>query len=84
MVSRYSIEEPDKMLMPNTYNNHIDLEGFEDPLLLAVVVTRDPDSLMSIAAVANSVGRESPVMEVFNMLENLKHPVVKQCVDFAI
>ena len=81
-------EEPDKMLMPeHLLNNHIDLEGFEDPLPLAVVATRDPDSPMSIAAAARMSGRagERPlVMEVFNMLgETSKHPVVKQCVDLV-
>ena len=44
-------DEPDKMLMPeHLLNNHIDLEGFEDPLPLAVVAARDPVSPMSICA----------------------------------
>ena len=81
-------EEPDKMLMPeHLLNNHIDLEGFEDPLPLAMVATRDPDSPMSIAAAVRMSGRaeETPlVTEVFGMLrETSKHPVVKQCVDLV-
>src|SRR5687767_4467085 len=41
----------DKLLMPeHLLNRGIDLQEYEDPLPLAMVATRDPDSPMSVAA----------------------------------
>jgi hypothetical protein len=74
-----------KLLMPeHLLNKDIDLQVLEDPLPLAMVATRDPDSPMSVsAAVRMSVMSERTplVTEVFSMLgQTSKHPVVKQCV----
>jgi len=74
-----------KLLMPeHLLNTDIDLQVLEDPLPLAMVATRDPDSPMSVsAAVRMSVMSERTplITEVFGMLgQTSKHPVVKQCV----
>jgi len=74
-----------KLLMPeHLLNMDIDLEVLEDPLPLAMVATRDPDSPMSVsAAVRMSVmSKRTPLItEVFSMLgQTSKHTVVKQCV----
>ena len=82
------LEVPDsdrKLLMPeHLLNKDIDLQSLEDPLPLAMVATRDPDSPMSVsAAVRMSVMSERTplITEVFGMLgQTSKHPVVKQCV----
>jgi len=75
-------------LMPeHLLNIDIDLETLEDPLPLAMVATRDPDSPMSVsAAVRMSVMSERTplITEVFGMLgQTSKHPVVKQCVSLV-
>ena len=74
-----------KLLMPeHLLNIDIDLQSLEDPLPLAMVATRDPDSPMSVAAAVrmSAVPKRTPLIsEVFSMLgETSKHPVVKQCV----
>jgi hypothetical protein len=78
-----------KMLMPeHLLNNDIDLQSLEDPMPLAMVATRDPDSPMSVAAAVRMTtmpGRTRLVSEVFSMLEQTsKHPVVKQCVSLVV
>jgi hypothetical protein len=80
--------DDDKLLMPeHLINRNIDLLEFEDPLPLAMVATRDPDSPMSVAAAVRmgSSAEDPPlVREVFGMLgQTSKHPVVKQCVDMV-
>ena len=55
---RYRKREPlvlpgaeDRMLIPeNLMNHNIDLRGFEDPLPLAMVASRDPEVPMALAA----------------------------------
>jgi hypothetical protein len=76
----------DRLLMPeHLLNRGIDLQDYEDPLPLAMVATRDPDSPMSVAAAVrlSPQGRESRLIGgVFEMLgATSKHPVVKQMVD---
>lgn len=78
----------EKLLMPeHLLNQNIDLLEYEDPLPLAMVATRDPDSPMSVAAavrMSTCVGEPPLVREVFGMLgQTSKHPVVKQCVDLV-
>jgi hypothetical protein len=78
-----------KMLMPeHLLNSDIDLQALEDPMPLAMVATRDPDSPMSVAAavrMSTMPGRTRLVSEVFRMLEQTsKHPVVKQCVGLVV
>jgi hypothetical protein len=90
---RYQTHQPllvqgksDKLLMPeHLLNRDIDLQDYEDPLPLAMVATRDPDSPMSVAAAVrlSPRGRDSRLIsEVFEMLGGTsKHPVVKQMVE---
>jgi hypothetical protein len=92
---RYQNHEPliapgkgDKLLMPeHLLNRQIDLQEYEDPLPLAMVATRDPDSPMSVAAAVrlSPLGRGSALVGgVFEMLGGTsKHPVVKQMVDLV-
>ena len=80
--------EFDKLLMPeHLLNRNIDLQTYEDPLPLAMVASRDPDSPMSIAAtirMCDSAAEMPLVTEVFSMLcETSKHSVVKQCVQLV-
>lgn len=77
-----------KLLMPeHLLNIDIDLQSLEDPLPLAMVATRDPDSPMSVAAavrMSTLPDRTPLITEVFGMLgETSKHPVVKQCVNLV-
>ena len=74
-----------KLLMPeHLLNPDIDLQVLEDPLPLAMVATRDPDSPMSVSAVVRMsvISERTPlVTEVFGMLgQTSKHRVVRQCV----
>lgn len=80
--------DSDRLLMPeHLLNRNIHLDNFEDPLPLAMVATRDPDSPMSVAAavrMTNHAGKSRLVNEVFGMLgETSKHPVVKQLVELV-
>ncbi len=77
--------ESERLLMPeHLLNRNINLDSFEDPLPLAMVATRDPDSPMSVAAavrMTNHAGKSRLINEVFAMLgDTSKHPVVKQLV----
>ena len=92
---RYQSHQPlmtpgkgDRLLMPeHLLNRNIDLQEYEDPLPLAMVATRDPDSPMSVAAAVrlSPLGRNSRLVGgVFEMLGSTsKHPVVKQMVDLV-
>ncbi|MDP6427660.1 MAG: hypothetical protein QF393_06560 [Rhodospirillales bacterium] len=80
--------EGQRLLMPeHLLNTNIDLQAYDDPLPLAMVATRDPDSPMSIAAAVRMSPKavSTPVTrEVFTMLGDMsKHPVVKQMVDLV-
>ena len=82
------LDKVDKLLMPeHLLNRNIDLQTYEDPLPLAMVASRDPDSPMSIAAtirMCDSAAEMPLVTEVFSMLcETSKHSVVKQCVELV-
>ena len=81
-----TLDEPDKLLMPeHLLNQNINLQTFEDPLPLAMVASRDPDSPMSVAATVRMCGTTPSiplVTEIFAMLcDTTKHAVVKQCVE---
>lgn len=80
--------EPDRLLLPEyLLNPGLDLTAFEDPLPLAMVATKDPESPMALAAAT----RLSPKAEnselvtgVFSLVgEASKHPLVKKCVDLV-
>ncbi|NQV57015.1 MAG: hypothetical protein HQ503_14240 [Rhodospirillales bacterium] len=78
----------DKLLMPELLlNTNIDLQDYDDPLPLAMVATRDPDSPLSVAAAVRMspfAGKTRLTSEVFSMLGGLsKHPVVKQMVEMV-
>jgi hypothetical protein len=73
------------LLMPeHLLNTNIDLQAMEEPIPLAVVATKDPDSPMSVAAAVRmcpSARHTNLTAEVFGMLgDTSKHPVVKHCV----
>ena len=81
-----TLDQPEKLLMPEHFlNQNINLQTFEDPLPLAMVASRDPDSPMSIAATIRICGAKPAiplVSEIFAMLgDTSKHAVVKQCVE---
>ncbi len=75
-----------RILVPeNLLNNEIDLLGFEDPLPLAVVSTKDPESPMAIAAAARMsplAPKSELVNGVFRLVgETTSHPLVAKAVD---
>lgn len=95
LKNRYRAHEPlcvpghdERLLMPeHLLNTQIDLEDFEDPLPLAVVASRDPDSPMAVAAAVrlSPLGREWELVSgMFNVLgETTKHSVVRQCIEMV-
>ena len=81
-------DDNSKLLMPeHLLNTDIDLQILEDPLPLAMVATRDPDSPMSVSAAVrvSAMSERTPLIkEVFSMLgQTSKHSVVKKCVDIV-
>lgn len=77
-----------RMLVPELLlNSHMDLKGYEDPLPLAVVATRDPEPPMALAAAArlSPLGsRRKLVGGVFGLVgEKTKHPSVRKCVEMV-
>ncbi|MCP5365897.1 MAG: hypothetical protein H6907_20530 [Hyphomicrobiales bacterium] len=77
-----------RILTPENLLNHdLHLDGFEDPLPLAMVAARDPESPMALAAAARMsplAGREPLVAGVFAIMgEKTKHPLVRSCVDLV-
>ena len=76
--------ERSRMLIPeHLLNNDINLRGMEDPLPLAMMAARDPESPMALAAatrlspLANNGKLISAVVEVVG--ETTRHPLVSQC-----
>ena len=67
-----TLDQPEKLLMPEHFlNQNINLQTFEDPLPLAMVASRDPDSPMSVAATIRICGAKPAiplVSEIFAML----------------
>ena len=77
-----------RMLIPeNLMNPNLDLHGFEDPLPLAMVSSRDPEAPMALAAATRMfpLGARTPlingVMRVVG--ETSKHPLVRECLNFV-
>lgn len=76
------------MLIPeHLLNDQLDLYEFEDPLPLAMMATRDPESPMALAA-ATRLSRQGRsvklVAGVFDMVgQTTKHPLVKKCVEMV-
>ncbi|MGB0682426.1 MAG: hypothetical protein ACPGOV_06945 [Magnetovibrionaceae bacterium] len=86
--------ERNRLLAPeNLLTTDIDLSGLDDPIALAMVATRDPESPMALAAATrlspkgNAAGpsaKSKVVRGVFQMIgEKTKHPAVSQCVDLV-
>jgi len=80
--------EEARILTPENLLNHdLHLDGFEDPIPLAMVAARDPESPMALAAAARLsplAGREPLVGGVFAIMgEKTKHPLVRSCVDLV-
>ena len=76
--------EDTRILMPeHLMNHHLDLRGFDDPLPLAMMATRDPESPMALAAVTRltPLCRKSRLVSgVFQVVaETTRHPLVREC-----
>ncbi len=74
-----------RILTPeNLMNHNLDLTGFEDPLALAMVAARDPESPMALAAAArlSPLGVKTELVSgVVNVVgEATKHSQVSKCV----
>ena len=92
---RYRKREPlvlpgaeDRMLIPeNLMNHNIDLRGFEDPLPLAMVASRDPEVPMALAAATRLCplgGRTKLISGVMQVVgEMSRHPLVRECLKFV-
>ncbi len=77
--------EDGRILMPEYLLNHnISLNAMDDPLPLAMLATRDPESPMSIAAATrlSPLGRNNELIEgVIHVVgETSKHPLVRECI----
>jgi len=79
----------DKRILIPEYllNRQIHLEGFEDPLPLALVSARDPESPMAISAAVRLsplAGKKKLIRGVFDIVkETTKHDAVKKCVELV-
>ena len=80
--------ERSRILIPeHLLNCSLNLRGMEDPLPLAMMATRDPESPMALAAIAR-LGPMGPrtklVSAVYSVVgEATKHPLVARCVDLV-
>lgn len=77
-----------RMLSPeHLLNKQIDLKALEDPLPLAMMAARDPESPMAVAAVTrlSPLGRKTKLVSgVYQVVgEATRHPVVQRCVDLV-
>lgn len=77
--------EDQKILIPeHLLNPELNLQEFEDPLPLAVLASRDPESPMALAAAArmSPLGRKTKLIrEVFGLIgDTSRHPLVKETV----
>ncbi|MCW8915674.1 MAG: hypothetical protein OQK24_07450 [Magnetovibrio sp.] len=79
-------DEPARILLPeHLINPDLDLSNFEDPLPLALMATRDPESPMALAAAT----RLSPKAEHQDLVagvcelvgEKTRHPLVKRSIE---
>lgn len=80
--------EADRLLVPeNLLNRDIDLLSYEDPLALAMVCSRDPESPMALAAtarlcpLANKTKLVRGVVEIIG--ETSKHDLVRECLKYV-
>ena len=80
--------EGDRMLIPeNLMNHNLDLRALEDPLPLAMVAARDPESPMALAAATRLAplgGRTRLITGVLQVVgETSRHPLVRECLNFV-
>jgi hypothetical protein len=80
--------EDSRMLMPENLMNHgLDLRGFEDPLALAMMAARDPETPMALAAAARLsplAGKTKLVSGIYDMVaEMTKHPLVSKSISLV-
>lgn len=78
----------DRLLIPeHLLNGDYDLQEMDEPLPLAMVAVRDPESSMAVAAAVRlspMAGQTELVSGVYEILkETSRHPVVKKCVDLV-
>ena len=80
-------EEARILLPENLLNRGLDLHDLEDPLPLAMVAARDPESPMAVAAITRLMPLAPStklVGAVFGVVgETSKHPSVRQCVELV-
>ena len=80
--------EKERLLVPENFlNSEINLSGLEDPLALALVSTRDPESPMALAATARlcPLGNKTPLIQgvVEIIADTSKHELVKECLKYV-
>lgn len=80
--------EDTRILLPEyLLNAGVDLSAMEDPLPLALVAARDPESSMALAATARLSPRASRTELVTGLYtvmgETTKHPLVRECVELV-
>lgn len=80
--------ENDRLLVPEyLLNKDIDLQGYEDPLALAMMCSRDPESPMALAATARlaPLGNKTELVEgVVRIIgETSKHDLVRECLKYV-
>ena len=80
--------EGDRLLVPETLlNSDIDLSGMDDPLALAMVSNRDPESPMALAAAArlSPAGAKNELLNgVVRIIgETSKHELVRECLKYV-
>jgi hypothetical protein len=80
--------EEDRLLVPeNLLNKEIDLSGFEDPLALAMVCSRDPEGSMALAATARLCPLGNSTKLVRGMVEIIgdtsRHELVRECLKYV-
>ncbi len=80
--------DKNRILIPeNLLNPNLDLSGYEDPIALAVMATRDPESPMALAASVrlSPLGPKNKLIAgVVDLVgETTKHPLVKKCVNLV-
>jgi hypothetical protein len=80
--------EDERLLVPeNLLNKEIDLSGFEDPLALAMVCSRDPEGPMALAATArlcplgNSTKLVRGVIQI--IADTSRHELVRECLNYV-
>lgn len=81
-------EDPARILLPEyLINTGIDLADFDDPLPLAMMATRDPESPMALAAATRMSPKGSDnrlIAGVFGLVgEKTRHPLVKRAVNLV-